>query len=347
MDPFHPNEEERRQAGAVADWMENAAGGVSSFFDDPQYRAAVGATVQSWFGDSFQALHEGSIERVAANAEEARQLARWASRYESMAPYGVWLDSRMDYYEAAEIAMRRTEALKQAEAQKRARRKREETRRRLSLPAPPPRSGSVTVRIPARTIPVRRPVNHRKAPVAAVRPDKRQAVLEAVESVTGEGYWKKKVAQHSVPARGKELAKLLSPVLASEGVPGDLVWMAEVESNFRPDARSPVGAAGLFQLMPATARSLGLSTSNPDERLDPEKNARAAARYLKRLYARFGSWKLVFAAYNAGETRVSRLLKSKNAKGYDDIAHALPLETRMYVPRVVETIRLRSGLDVS
>lgn len=348
MDPLNPNEEERRQAGAVADWMENTAGGVIRFFDDPEYRAALGATVSSWFGDSFQALHDGSVERIAANAEEARQLSAWSSQYEALAPYGAWLDSRIDYYEAAEAAMRRAEALQASEARARATRRAAETRRRLALPPPPVRrKGTVTVRVPARTLPARRPVEHRRAPVVTVAPEKRKAVASAVESVTGESYWRKKVARHSLPARGPELAARLSPVFVAEGLPGALVWVAEVESTFRPDAKSPAGAAGLFQLMPATARSLGLSTENPDERLDPEKNARAAARYFKKLHGRFGSWKLVFAAYNAGETRVARLLKASKTKSYDAISHGLPLETRMYVPRVVETLRLRAGFNGS
>ena len=347
MDPLHPNAEERQQTAAVAGWMEQTTCDVIRFFDDPAYREAVSTTVQSWFGDSWQALHEGRVERIAANAEEARQLARWARQYESMAPYGIWLDSRLDYYEAAESAIRRVEALRLSEVRARAARRVAETRRRLSLPVVPPRRGTVTVRFPARTLPARRPVHHKTAPVPVIRPEKRPAVDSAVESVTSRAYWRRQTARHPMPSRAPALVARLSPVFVSEGVPGALVWIAEVESTFNPAARSPAGAAGLFQLMPSTARSLGLSTENPDERLDPEKNARAAARYLRRLHGRFGSWKLAFAAYNAGETRVSRLLKSKPSKTYEAISHELPLETRMYVPRVVETLRLRAHFEAS
>ena len=84
----------------------------------------------------------------------------------------------------------------------------------------------------------------------------------------------------------------LKKIFINERIPPELVWMAEVQSSFDPNARSPAGAAGLFQLMPATARTLNLSTWPRDERLQPEKNARAAARYLRALYGRYGDWPL-------------------------------------------------------
>ena len=120
--------------------------------------------------------------------------------------------------------------------------------------------------------------------------------------------------------------------------------MAESESTFNPAARSPVGAKGLFQLMPETAKSLGLQTFLPDERANPEKSARAAAQYLRQLHGRFGSWPLALAAYNGGQGRVSRTLKKQNAKTFEEIADALPAETRMYVPKVLATIEVRAGI---
>ncbi|HTO02088.1 MAG TPA: lytic transglycosylase domain-containing protein, partial [Opitutus sp.] len=110
-------------------------------------------------------------------------------------------------------------------------------------------------------------------------------------------------------------------------------------------ARSPVGAKGLFQFMPATAKSLGLSTFLPDERTDVAKSAQAAARYLRMLYGKFGDWPLTLAAYNAGEGRVRRLLATKNAATFAEIAGSLPSETRMYVPKVCATIAVRAGLS--
>jgi len=130
----------------------------------------------------------------------------------------------------------------------------------------------------------------------------------------------------------------------AEGVAPEIAWLAEAESTFNPNARSPVGAKGLFQFMPETAKGLGLSTFMPDERTHPEKSARAAAKYLRELHGKFGEWPLAFAAYNAGEGRVRRLLKQKDATTFAGIASALPSETRMYVPKVCATIAVRAGM---
>ena len=123
-----------------------------------------------------------------------------------------------------------------------------------------------------------------------------------------------------------------------------MVWISEVESSFDARARSPEGAAGMFQLMPVTARSLDLSVGLlRDDRLHPEKSARAAARYLRALYNRFGDWRLALAAYNSGETRVANLLKRHKGKTYDDINAYLPVETQMYVPKIEATLRKREA----
>ena len=132
-----------------------------------------------------------------------------------------------------------------------------------------------------------------------------------------------------------------------EGVPPELVWLAEVESGFDPRARSPIGAAGLFQLMPDTAEIMGLNLSPRDERFDPEKSARSSARYLKYLYSKFGDWRLTVAAYNAGEGTVRRLLEKRGAHSYDAIAEDLPAETQMYVPKVEAVIQRREGVSLA
>ena len=125
----------------------------------------------------------------------------------------------------------------------------------------------------------------------------------------------------------------LKRIFEREGVPGDLVWLAAVESGFNPAAVSARGAVGLFQLMPETGLRYGLRTGNPDERLDPFRNTQVAARYLADLYARFGDWSVVLAAYNAGENRIARLMRMREPN-YDLIASRLPSETRSFVPRV-------------
>ena len=140
-----------------------------------------------------------------------------------------------------------------------------------------------------------------------------------------------------------DLMPRLRAAFVVEGVPPELAWLAEAESSLNPAARSPAGAKGLFQFMPDTAKSMGLGTFLPDERTDPEKSARAAARYLRTLHGRFGNWALALAAYNAGEGRVGRTLVAKHATTFTAIADALPAETRMYVP-VCALIATRAGV---
>lgn len=159
--------------------------------------------------------------------------------------------------------------------------------------------------------------------------------------------WLARVHQRPVPPRAAGLVPTLRQVFAEERVPLPLVWLAEAESSFNPTARSPAGARGLFQLMPETARTLGLGTFLPDERTHPEKSARAAAGYLRVLHGKFGDWPLALAAYNAGEGRVSRALARSRAKDFAGIADTLPAETRMYVPKVCALVAVRSGVPVS
>ena len=84
-----------------------------------------------------------------------------------------------------------------------------------------------------------------------------------------------------------------------------------------------------------------------DERLEPEKSAEAAAKYLKYLYGRFQDWPLVMAAYNAGESHVRSLLDRHQAKTFDQISTRLPAETQMYIPRIDATLQRREGVTLS
>jgi membrane-bound lytic murein transglycosylase D len=156
--------------------------------------------------------------------------------------------------------------------------------------------------------------------------------------------WLRRERGRPMPAVARALMPRLRNAFIAEGVPAELAWIAEVESNLNPSARSPTGAKGLFQLMPETAHSLGLGTILPDERADPEKSARAAARYLHMLFEKFGSWPLALAAYNSGEGRVSRLLAGRKAADFAGIASGLPAETRMYVPKVCALVAVRTGM---
>lgn len=156
--------------------------------------------------------------------------------------------------------------------------------------------------------------------------------------------WIQRISDRPVPERADRLLPAVQEAFKAEGVPVELAWIAEAESTFNPNARSPAGAKGLFQMMPDTAKNLGLSTFLPDERTDASKSARAAAKYLRTLHEKFGEWPLALAAYNAGEGRVSRLMKQRGASSFAGIASALPSETRMYVPKVCATIAVRTGM---
>jgi membrane-bound lytic murein transglycosylase D len=133
------------------------------------------------------------------------------------------------------------------------------------------------------------------------------------------------------------------------GLPEEMAYVAWVESGFDPSAQSPAGAVGLWQMTSSTAQSLGLTVnSSLDERLDPDKQTQAAARYLARLLSEFGedSFMLVLASYNRGENGVRRALSqvAREAGGFRkdkrDFWHLyrlklLPEETREYVPKVL------------
>lgn len=159
--------------------------------------------------------------------------------------------------------------------------------------------------------------------------------------------WIKRLAERPWPKNAKPYVTALKPIFAAEGVPPELVWVAEVESSFDPRARSPAGAAGMFQLMPSTAKRFGLHTWALDQRLKPEASGRAAAQYLKYLHGHFKDWRLALAAYNAGEGTVDRLLARYKTKSYATIATHLPAETQLYVPRVEATILKREGVRLA
>jgi membrane-bound lytic murein transglycosylase D len=157
--------------------------------------------------------------------------------------------------------------------------------------------------------------------------------------------WIKTLEKRPLSPVAQKYVPRLKPIFLAQRMPAELVWLAEVESSFDPKARSPAGAAGMFQLMPDTARSQGLSVSLlRDDRFDPDKSARAAVERLRQLHHHFGDWRLALAAYNAGEARVDGLLKKSKTRTFDAIAFRLPAETQMYVPKVEATLHRREGI---
>ncbi len=139
-------------------------------------------------------------------------------------------------------------------------------------------------------------------------------------------------------ARSGRYREMMLPILKQEGVPQDLIFLAQAESGFHPLAVSRVGARGIWQFMASRARGYGLSHNMwVDDRQDPEKSTRAAARHLKDLYNQFGDWYLAMAAYNSGPGTVQAAVKRT---GYADFwelyrRNVLPKETRNYVPIIL------------
>lgn len=130
---------------------------------------------------------------------------------------------------------------------------------------------------------------------------------------------------------------IFEEALEAEGVPLELKYLPVVESAFDPMATSHVGAAGLWQFMVPTAKHYGLTVNSlVDERRDPIKSSRAAAKYLKDLYNSFGDWTLAIAAYNCGRNNVLKAIKrAGGARDYWEIYPYLPRETRGYVPAFI------------
>ena len=130
--------------------------------------------------------------------------------------------------------------------------------------------------------------------------------------------------------------QLIRNILVKEGVPAELVYMAVVESKMKNTATSYAGAAGICQLMPATARTLGLRiTAKEDQRRNIYKSTAAAAKYLNDLYNEFDDWLLVIAAYNCGTGNVHKAIKKAGSRDFWKLQQFLPKESREHVKRFI------------
>ncbi len=187
----------------------------------------------------------------------------------------------------------------------------------------------------------------RSAPTPPVEPGAPLKKIPNPEPARLREIWTRRIEKQTAPKGAEPLAAKLKPLFRAAQMPSELVWVAEVESSFNPAARSPAGAAGLYQLMPQTARSLGLALKPADERLNAEKNAGAAAKYLKYLHGRFKDWRLALAAYNAGEGNLSTLMTRHKARTFDDVSRRLPAETQLYVPKIEATLWKREGVRLA
>ena len=141
--------------------------------------------------------------------------------------------------------------------------------------------------------------------------------------------------------RKSQYEEMIRAKLRRKGMPEELLYLAMVESGFNPTVHSLANAAGVWQLVPDTARRYGLKVDETvDERLDPEKSTDAALSYLSYLYNRFGSWYLAAAAYNAGENRITRIIEKGTDADYYRVWDQLPGETRDYIPAMVAAMRI-------
>jgi len=143
-------------------------------------------------------------------------------------------------------------------------------------------------------------------------------------------------------SRGVQYLPMIQEVFRAEGLPLDLAYVPLIESAFKPSALSKAKAKGIWQFMRGTALENGLQHDwYIDERADPEKATRAAAKYLTTLYGMFGDWHLALASYNGGPGRVQNAMKRSRKDDFWSLSASsryLPRETRDYVPLILAAI---------
>lgn len=134
-------------------------------------------------------------------------------------------------------------------------------------------------------------------------------------------------------------------IFREEGIPENVAWLGQVESLWKPTARSWAAASGLWQFIPGTGARFGLrQTAYLDERNSFEMATRASARYLKFLANRYnGNWELAMAAYNCGEGNVDRAIRRAGVADFWTAYPYLPGETRNYVPNILATILIANN----
>jgi peptidoglycan lytic transglycosylase D len=143
--------------------------------------------------------------------------------------------------------------------------------------------------------------------------------------------------------RGSKYLPRMARILVEEGVPTELAYLPIVESGFSVHAVSHAGAVGPWQFIRGTGKRYGLRIDGyVDERRDPEKATRAAARYLRDLYERFGDWHLALAGYNSGEGNIERIQEWKGCEDFWEMSDRgyLPNETSEFVPRFLAAVEV-------
>jgi membrane-bound lytic murein transglycosylase D len=148
--------------------------------------------------------------------------------------------------------------------------------------------------------------------------------------------------------RSGRYQELIQSELRSRRLPEDLMWVSMIESGFDPRAKSPAGAVGLWQFMPATGEVYGLHvTRHMDQRKNPRLATQAAAHHLRDLYYRFGSWDLALAAYNMGYEQLLDAIDKYGTADFNELARqdAIPRETAAYVPKIAAAAIVANNLE--
>jgi membrane-bound lytic murein transglycosylase D len=142
---------------------------------------------------------------------------------------------------------------------------------------------------------------------------------------------------------GKPYFDLYDNVLGLYGIPKEMKYLSVIESHLRSGLVSWAGAVGPWQLMDYEAKRFGLRTGSIDDRMDYYKSTHAAARLMKELYAEFGDWLLVVAAYNGGSGRVRQAIRKSGSKDFWSLQYYLPEETRNHVKKFIGTHYIFEG----
>lgn len=285
--------------------------------------------VLQFYRDYQSRMNGDLVVDVAALRDTARTVLPILQSHPETQPYAAWLQAQMPYLDVAEEIRQTTPPTP--------------PRKPLPVfPAPTATNAPTSTNTPPKTnapsIPIKPAVTN-PPPVTHAPP----LVIVNPPAAREREIWTRQESRKPWPPAAAAYVTELKSVFFAKKVPPQLVWVAEVESSFDRRAQSPAGAAGLFQLMPDTARRFGLSLWPLDQRYQAVPSAGASAAYFKYLHDHFHDWRLAMAAYNAGEGTVDRLLTRHKTREYDVIAGHLPAETQMYVPRVEAVLQEREG----